>query len=167
MQCEAFQDTWTSAAVWFTGSEYARPTGKQPKVRQQIKEAKDDPVLTEHLETAPQKVNTAKQQSLSLKDQRAKLVTEAKLLTSKVDKQTTVVEEAVYMARREAGGARRPGAQAAHTGGRGTGASIGHTRPTGQPKPSPHHGRPTRCEAGLRSQPTCCQDQSRQLRAMP
>eukprot|EP00971_Amphidinium_carterae_P348008 6490269-Amphidinium_carterae.2 len=41
------------------------------------------------------KVTTTKQQALPLKDQRAKLMAEAKQLAEKVDKQTKVIEEAV------------------------------------------------------------------------
>eukprot|EP00971_Amphidinium_carterae_P348997 6490785-Amphidinium_carterae.1 len=64
-------------------------------LRKQIKAAMDDPVLTEILEKALSNLTNSKQQALPLKDQRAKLMAEAKQWAEKVDKQTKVIEEAV------------------------------------------------------------------------
>eukprot|EP00971_Amphidinium_carterae_P234067 4644783-Amphidinium_carterae.1 len=51
--------------------------------------------MTEILELALTKLTADKQQALPLKDQGAMLMAEAKQLVEKVDKQTTVIEEAI------------------------------------------------------------------------
>eukprot|EP00971_Amphidinium_carterae_P075952 1500638-Amphidinium_carterae.2 len=70
-------------------------------LRKQIRAAKDDPVLTEILEAALTMLcrSMDKQQVLPLKDQRAKLMAEAKQLAEKVDKQTQVVAGSRYQSR--------------------------------------------------------------------
>eukprot|EP00971_Amphidinium_carterae_P182378 3619612-Amphidinium_carterae.3 len=63
-------------------------------LREQIKAAKDDLVMTEILELVLTKLTADKQQALPLKDQRAKFMAEAEQLADKVDKQTRVIQEA-------------------------------------------------------------------------
>ena len=87
-------------SVCFLAKKQRREVGAPPKapnpettLRQQIKAATEEPVK-EALDAALKKVQEAKFRSLSLRDQKNRLLSQAKSLAEKIDKQTEVITEA-------------------------------------------------------------------------
>eukprot|EP00971_Amphidinium_carterae_P335306 6471097-Amphidinium_carterae.1 len=78
-----------------TNSGGAKEALEEQLLKKQIAEAKDDPELKEHVEAALAAVTAKKTNALPVKDQRAKLLAQAKAIANKMDQKAKLTQEAM------------------------------------------------------------------------